>query len=114
VQHLAAGGGDALAHAVVDVDVGAAEAVDRLLGVTDHEEGPGRREAEMEMGRSPFSPPPTRKRGQSHFRDSPHFREQQEDLGLDGIGVLELVDEEPAVLLLQRLAHGAFRAGAAR
>ena len=31
--------------------------------------------------------------------------EQQDDLGLDRIGVLELVHEEPAVLPLERLAH---------
>ena len=42
--------------------------------------------------------------GLRYDRDCLVGRQQEHDLGLDGIGVLELVDEEVAILLLQRAA----------
>ena len=63
-----------LADIEVDARIGAAEAVDRLLGIADHEE---------------------------HFRR----RSRREDLRLDGIGVLEFVDEDTVVSGLQLRAR---------
>src|SRR5207244_2250049 len=60
-------------------DVGAAEAVDRLLGVTDQEELAGH-EAEL----PPVALVGLRRRG----------GKEPGDLGLEGVGVLELVEEE--------------------
>ena len=57
-------------------EVGAPEAVDRLLGIADREEGPG-----------------------------PPAGDFQEQLGLQRIGVLELVDEDPRVAALKTFAH---------
>ena len=62
-------------------DVGAPEAVDRLLRVADEERaGPARRRASCQSRRS------ARRRG----------REQRRDLDLDRVGVLELVEEQRA------------------
>ena len=73
-----AAGLELLAHFPVDRDVGASEAVDRLLGIADEEEAAGRRPclAPVGLGRIVGG-------------------EQQQDLGLQRIGVLELIDEHP-------------------
>ena len=97
-QALAAGLLDARGHAVVDVDVGAPETEDRLLGIADDEQGAG---AERKSERIQSRANTLLSRVLLH-----RFvcREHQEDLRLDGIRVLELVDEQPAVLGLQRAA----------
>ena len=76
-----------LAHLAVDLDVGAPEAVDRLLRVADDEQlaGDGRDAAPVVLRRIVG-------------------REQQQDLGLQRIGVLELVDEEVREARLERAA----------
>ena len=86
--------GEARAHAVVDVDVGAREAVDGLFGVADDKERAGVRRSDGPRVRGFGS-------------KGPWIRAFQErhDLGLDGVRVLELVHEDPAVLVLQRAAH---------
>ena len=73
-----------LGHLPVDPDVGAPEAIDRLLGVSDQEElaGPGRHLAPVTL-------------------IGIARRQQQQDLGLQRIGVLELVDEDARVALLR-------------
>jgi len=74
--------------AVIDGDVGATEAVDRLLGVPHHGQAAGAR---------PQRPPV--------LPGLVVAREQQRELGLHGIGVLELVDQdrpEPAAEILAR------------
>ena len=83
-RDLAAGRLDPLPDGLIDVDVGPPEPVDRLLGVADDEQrsGPERH----------ARPVPLRAR---------RAREQQDHLGLDRVGVLELVDEEPAILVLE-------------
>ena len=86
------------ADAAEQARVGAPEAVDRLLRIADHEQlaGRGRRLAPVALGGVG--------RG-----------EQQEDLGLQRVGVLELVDEDALVEPLQigaRARRGA--AGRAR
>ena len=75
-------------HLPVDADVGPAKAVDRLLRVADDEElaGGGNHPAPVALGRVPS-------------------RQQQQDLGLERIGVLELVDEDARVALLRGGAH---------
>ena len=72
-------------HLAVDPDVGAAEAVDRLLRIADDEELPRRGDdrAPVALGRI--------------LR-----RQQEQNLGLERIGVLELVDEDPRVSPLRR------------
>ena len=76
--------GDVLAHPLLDLliesDVGAPEAVDRLLGVADQEELAGH-----QLGIQPVS-----RKGQVG-----PGRQVESDLGLQGVGVLELVDEDP-------------------
>ena len=67
-----------LAHLAIDADVGAAEPVDRLLGVADDEEAAG----DGDDARA--------SRPASGSADG----EQQQDLRLQRIGVLELVDED--------------------
>jgi len=97
-QPLAPRHHDAVADAVVDVDVGAAEAEDRLLGIADDEQRAGsKRERERIDGRAAVAVAGRRGLGGG---------EHQEDLRLDRIGVLELVDEEPPVLRLQRPPDG--------
>ena len=71
---------EALPDHLVERDVGAPEAVDALLGVPDHEERAG-----------------SRRHGAPVVAGLRVAREQQQDLGLQGIGVLELVDEDPLV-----------------
>src|SRR5207245_10059019 len=76
LQHAAAAALELSADARVGTDVGAAETIDRLLRVADDEQLAG------------------------HV-----VGEQQQDLGLDGIGVLELVDEDADELRLQMGAN---------
>ncbi|MYD86991.1 MAG: hypothetical protein F4Y14_12910 [Acidobacteria bacterium] len=73
-----------LGHLPVDADVGAPEAVDRLLGVSHQEElaRPGRHLAPVALV------------GIAR-------RQQQQDLGLQRIGVLELVHEDARIALLR-------------
>src|SRR5665647_3391690 len=71
-------------HLVVEGDVGAPEAVDGLLGIADHEEL-----ARLEDHVAPVG-------GQRLA-----FAEQEDDLGLQRIGVLELVDQQVPEALLQ-------------
>src|SRR5262245_26750373 len=73
---------------LVDADVRAAEAVDRLLRIADHEELAG--------GRRHVAPP---RRGRIIAG------EQQEDLRLERVGILELVDEDVAEAALELRAH---------
>ena len=80
-------------HLLVEGDVGAAEAVDRLLRVADDEELPGHRAR---------APPVV------HHRIV--GREQHQDLRLERIRVLELVDEEVREAPLELAAHGGFAA----
>ena len=77
-----------LAHRLVDADVGAAEPVDRLLGVADDEQLARRGPDGAPVGLVRIV-----------------RREQQQDLGLQRIGVLELVDEQVREPLLERRAH---------
>ena len=76
-------------HVAVDRDVGAAEAVDRLLRIADDEEaaGDGRDRAPVGCGGIVGG-------------------EQQQDLGLQRVGVLELVDEDVREALLEAAPHG--------
>ena len=67
-----------LAHVAVDADVGAAEAIDRLLRVADDEEAAGDGDD----------------RAASRPASGSADAEQQQDLRLQRIGVLELVDED--------------------
>ena len=76
------------AHLRVDADVGAPKAIDRLLRVADDEELARRRRHRA----------PVADRGIAR-------REQQQDLGLQRIGVLELVDEQVREAQLKRGAH---------
>ena len=83
-------GAEGVARLHIGADVGAPEAIDRLLRVADQEE---RARPDLEAGpiviaidRLATQPP--------------------EDFGLQGIGVLKLVDEDMGETLSQRLAHG--------
>ena len=71
-------------------DVGAPEAVDRLLGVADDEEAPGLD--------GDLVPRPRRGIGVGR-------REERGEIALDGVGVLELVEQEVRVALAQVAAH---------
>ena len=92
-----AGLAEALTNDVVDVDVCPAEAVDRLFRVAHDEQraGPQR------------NLPPIRRPRERVAADVglAVLREPEDDLGLDRIGVLELVHEQMPELLLQRRAH---------
>ena len=88
LQPHAARGLYALLDAGVGIDVRPPEAVDGLLRIADDEERP-----RAERGLRPV-------RAGAGLR-----RQQQEHLGLDRVGVLELVHEEPAVLALERRAQ---------
>jgi hypothetical protein len=79
----------AILHLLVDGDVRAPEAVDRLLRVADREElaGARARTAPVGLGRVVG-------------------REQQQDLDLEGIRVLELVHEEMGRALPELASHG--------
>ena len=79
-----------LLDAVVQLQVGPAEAVDRLLRVADEE---------RPAGRDGHLPP------RSLARIRVFRREQHGDLDLQGIGVLELVDQEDPEPLAERGAH---------
>ncbi len=79
---------DPAADLAIDRDVGAAEAIDRLLGIADDEETAGLR----------LRLPPV---GLARIVGG----EQQQDLGLQRIGVLELVDEDALEAALEALAH---------
>ncbi len=80
----------ALAHAAVDADVGAAKAVDRLLGIADDEEPAG---ANRQIQRVA---------GEAVGLGS---GEHPQQVGLKRIGVLELVDENEAEAGLKLAAH---------
>ncbi len=71
-------------HFLIDGHVGTAEAVDRLLGITDEEQ--------LSWNATDIAPISLARIIGS---------EQQEDLGLERVGVLELVDEEMGEALLQ-------------
>ena len=79
---------DPAADLAIDGDVGAAEAVDRLLGIADDEEAAGLRLRLAPVGLARIV-----------------GGEEQEDLGLQRIGVLELVDEDALEAALEALAH---------
>ena len=85
--------GEQVLHVMVEDDVGAAKAVDRLLRIADHEE----------LARSRPHPPPA---GLVRVVG----RKQQQDLRLERVRVLELVDEQVAVAPLQVGAHRGVRA----
>ena len=74
-------------HLPIHAHVGATETVDRLPGVADQEE--------LADAGGDFAPVPLGRIGR---------RQQQQDLGLQGIGVLELVDEDADVALLRVVA----------
>ena len=76
LQHAAAACRQQIAHLPVRADVGAAEAVNRLLRIADDEEL-----ARYVVG------------------------EQEQNLGLDGIGVLKFVDEDARELRLEMASH---------
>ena len=74
-MQLASAGLDSLANLVVDLDVGASESIDRLLGISHHEERSGHGH---ELG--PL------------FLFVIACGQVEEDLGLDRIRILELID----------------------
>ncbi len=76
-------------------DVGASEPVDRLFRVADEEQAAV---ANRELG-------PRRRRVALHRR-----RDQDRELDLNGVGVLELVEEDVGVALVQAIARVAARA----
>ncbi len=78
---------DEALHLLVDRDVGAAEAVDALLGVADDEELAGLR------GGRRASPWP--------WARLLVLGQEEGDLGLQGVGVLELVDQDVVEALLE-------------
>jgi len=75
-------------HLVVERDVRAPEAVDGLLRVADHEQLPRFEDDLAPVTRSRFP-----------------LAQQQDDLGLQRVGVLELVDQDVAEALLQGTAR---------
>ena len=77
-----------LVYAAINSHVGAPETIDRLLRVADQKELPG--------NRANFAP--VRLSGIVG-------RQQQQDLGLQRIGVLKLVDEDPFEALLKARPH---------
>ena len=82
-----------LQQVVIDRDVRAAEAVDALLGIADHEQ----------LSRHERRVPPVRRQRLA----APFVRGQVErDLGLQRVRVLELVDEDALVARLSRVADG--------
>ena len=95
-------GAERLAGADVGCDVGTAEAIDRLLGIADEEEG-----ARSEREGRPVGGGALRRRLSA---------EAPENLGLQGVGVLELVHEDageargegPAhvIVIAQQIAGG--------
>ena len=76
---------DARLHPVVQRDVGAAKAVDRLLGVAHYKELAGLKPGEPPVGREGLA-----------------LAQKEGDLGLQGVGILELVDQQVAETALQR------------
>ena len=90
VEEFRAGCEQSLFHLLVDSDVRTAEAVDRLLGIADQEQ----------LSRNGTDIAPV---GLARIIGG----EQQEDLGLEWIGILELVDEEVGKALLQLGANAA-------
>ena len=79
---------EAIADLAVDADVGAAEAIDRLLRVADNEETAG-----------------NRRRGAPIRRGWIRGGEQHQDLRLQRVGVLELVDEDMCEAALKPASH---------
>ena len=90
-EGLAAASLDEALRLLVDRDVGAAEAVDRLLGVADDEELARLQAAAAPVGRGL----PLRVLGQ-----------EERDLGLQRVGVLELVHQDEVEAPLEVAAHG--------
>ena len=90
-QDFAVGRLDQPLHLLVDRDVGAAEAVDALLGVADHEQLAGREADARPFGRG-------RRRGV--------FGQEERDLRLERVGVLELVHQDEVEPLLEVPADG--------
>ena len=84
------------AYDVVDVDIGAAEPIDRLLRVAHDEERPWAKR---------HLPPVRRIRLPRRRRDIGGLRQPEDDLGLHRVGVLELVHQQVPVLLLERPSH---------
>src|SRR5207245_8173237 len=87
-----------------DVDVRSAETVDRLLGIADDEKGAGTQGDAATIRYTRYA----RYAGYAGYgRDHSVIvrRQQEHDLSLHGIGILKLVHEQPAILLLQRAPH---------
>ena len=78
---------DEALHLLVDGDVGAAEAVDALLGVADHEE----------LARGEADAAPVRGGGLGRGV----LGQEEGDLGLQRVGVLELVHQDEVEALLE-------------
>ena len=88
---------------VVDVDVGATEPINRLLRIPDDEERPWAKR---------HLPPVWRTRLFRLRRDVAILCQPEDDLGLHGIGVLELVDQQvpgtsAGVPVVRRCSHAA-------
>ena len=88
VQRRRAERGETVADLAVDADVGAPEAIDRLLGIADQEQRAGPRPDPAPVGLGIVV-----------------GGEQQQDLGLQRIGVLELVHEDPLEAGLEAAPH---------
>ncbi len=84
-----AGPGEAILHALVHLDVRFAKAVYALLRIPDDEE----------LSRLGFARPAVARRS----------GEQPDDLGLNGIRILKLVDEEVAIAIAQRIERRVVR-----
>ncbi len=87
VEHLAATAFDDVAATRVDIQIGAAESVDRLLGIAD----------EKELGAYPHVFPARRR--------AAVFRQHHHQLGLQRVGVLKLVDAQHLDACAQLAAH---------
>ena len=90
LDRAAAVGAEALVGGEEGGDVGPPEAVDRLLRVADEEEVPG---GDLDATPSGRSPPTALARVGG--------RDAHGQLDLDGVGVLELVEQQPLVALVQ-------------
>ncbi len=88
VTRLAPAASQHLVHAAINADIGAPEAIDRLLRVAHQKELPGNRASFTPVRRSRIA-----------------GGQQQQDLGLQRIGVLELIDEDAFETLLKARAH---------
>src|SRR3954470_9975045 len=86
----------ALSDDAVDVDVGATEAIDRLLGIADDEKRAG-----PKRDLAPVSGVP----GVASGPGAAVLAEPEDDLGLHRVRILEFVDEQIPELALERLPH---------